>query len=61
MALVVDKVRVHRSGGILLKQDNKTLGVNCWPLTQRPKFGSRPVNVGFVVEKLALGQVFLKV
>jgi hypothetical protein len=33
--------------------------VSCWPLTAESGFAPRSIHVGFVVDKVALGQVFL--
>lgn len=35
--------------------------VSCWPLAGRPGFLPGPVHVGFMIEKVAVGQVFLVV
>lgn len=44
----------------------KCLKVKIWwlaavPLSQRPGFNPRPIHVRFIVDKVALGQVFLRV
>jgi hypothetical protein len=36
-----------------------TEAVIYWSLTAEPRFALRSVHVGFVVDKVALGQVFL--
>jgi hypothetical protein len=34
--------------------------VSCWPLTMEARVRARLIHVGFVVDKVALGQVFLR-
>jgi hypothetical protein len=35
--------------------------VSCWPLTAEVRIRARVMHVGFIVDKVALGQVFLQV
>jgi hypothetical protein len=35
--------------------------VSCWPLTAEVRIRARVIHVGFIVDKVALGQVFLQV
>jgi hypothetical protein len=35
--------------------------ISRWPLTAEARFAPRSINVGFVLDKVAQGQVFLRV